>query len=384
MARLGVVLLSALMLFGFGSTAQEAELTHLPIFASFVPNVQFAPLYVAIEEGLFAEAGFEVEIIHGDENVGVLQVAQGELPFGLISGEQVILARANGIPVRFIYAWFQKYPQAVVAPDTVTIETPEDLAGLRIGLPGPFGANYTALTALLSLAGLTESDVQMESIGYVAPDILCAGGVDAAVVYSNNEPLEIQRRINAGECGDITGINILQVADFANMASNGIVANEDTLANRPAAAWAVTLAFDGGSYRTITNPARAYLHSLNFVENLPQSPELIAALELASDEFNALLETLPSPEAIAEKRLAVRAELGELFDAAELAQFDVLLATLELWGHPERGSINEEAWVTTRDVMAQMGSIPADFDVSDAFTLEFIPMGIDYEGQPAN
>ncbi len=76
MARLGVVLLSALMLFGFGSTAQEAELTHLPIFASFVPNVQFAPLYVAIEEGLFAEAGFEVEIIHGDENVGVLQVAQ--------------------------------------------------------------------------------------------------------------------------------------------------------------------------------------------------------------------------------------------------------------------------------------------------------------------
>lgn len=382
MTRFRVVLISMLMLLASGARGQDAGLTRLPIFASFVPNVQFAPLYVAIEEGLFAKSGFEAEIIHGDENVGVLQVAQGELPFGIISGEQVILARANGIPVKFIYSWFQKYPQAVVTPDTIEMDSPEDMRGLRVGIPGPFGANYTALTAVLSLAELTESDIQLESIGYIAPDVICAGAVDAAVVYSNNEPLEIQRRIDAGTCGDITGLNIMQVSDFANMASNGIVTSEDTLANRADAVWAITTAFDGGSLRTITNPARAYLYSLNFVENLPQSPEFIAALTSASDEFESLLETLPSPEVIADKRAEIREELGTQFDSAELAQFDVLLATIELWGHPLRGIINEENWVNTRDIMAQMGSIPADFDVSDAYTMEFIPMGPDYEGQP--
>jgi NitT/TauT family transport system substrate-binding protein len=381
MTRLRVLLALTMMVLGMSTQAQE-ELTPLPIFASFIPNVQFSPLYVAIEEGHFAAAGFQAEIQHGDENVGVMQVAQNAPRYGIISGEQVILARNSGIPVKYIYSWFQMYPQAVVTPDTVIMDAPEDLAGLRVGIPGPFGANYTALTALLALAGLTEGDIQLESIGYVAPDVMCAGGVDAAVVYSNNEVLEIQRRIDAGECGDLAGINVLQVADFANMASNGIVVSEDTLANYPDEARAVAQAFDAGALGAITNPARAYLHSLKHVENLPQSPELVNAMEAAADEFDAFAAEDPTAEEIATKRDEVRASLGEQFDPAELAQFDVLLATVALWGHPSRGVISEEAWLTTRDVMAQMGSIPADFDISEAYTNDFIPEELVQEGTP--
>lgn len=379
MTRLRVLLALTMIMLGMGVHAQE-ELTPLPIFASFIPNVQFAPLYVAIEEGHFAAGGFEAEIQHGDENVGVMQVAQNAPRYGIISGEQVILARNSAIPVKYIYSWFQMYPQAVVTPDTVPMDAPEDLAGLRVGIPGPFGANYTALTALLALAGLTEGDIQLESIGYVAPDVMCAGGVDAAVVYSNNEVLEIQRRIDAGECGDLAGINVLQVADFANMASNGIVVSEDTLANYADEARAVAQAFDAGALGAITNPAQAYLHSLKHVENLPQSPELVTAMEAAADEFEAFAAEAPTAEEIATKRDEVRASLGEQFDPAELAQFDVLLATVELWGHPARGVISEEAWLTTRDVMAQMGSIPADFDISEAYTNDFIPEELLQEG----
>lgn len=188
-----------------------------------------------------------------------------------------------------------QFPVAVVARDGVEMDSPDDLAGLRVGIPGPFGASYTALTALLASAGLTEADLQLESIGYVAPDVLCAGGVDAAVVYINNEPLEIQRRIDAGQCGDVTGITVLPVADFANIASNGIVTNEDVVKNEGSLVWTVTTAFDQGVFDTATNPARAYLHSLNHVENLPQSQAFIDALEGYATEFDALLATLPSP-----------------------------------------------------------------------------------------
>lgn len=373
--RLRVLTVALIVLISVGVQGQDEPRTPLPIFASFIPNVQFAPLYMAIEEGLFAAQGYDAQIIHGDENVGVLQIAQGELPLGIISGEQVIMAREQGIPVVFVYAWFREYPQAVVTPNTVTMTEPADLEGLRVGIPGPFGANYTALTALLTLAELDESDIQLQSIGYVAPDVMCAGRIDAAVVYSNNEPLEIQRRIDAGECGDLTGITIMPLGDFVRMASNGLVINEDTAANSPELVRAAVAAFDEGARRSVANPARAYLHALNHVENLPQSDEFVAALEAAAETFDAQFLADPSAEALAATRAAVRAELGEQFDAATLAQFDVLLATVSLWGYPELGIIDPDAWLTTRDVMAQMDIIPADFDLTGAYTDEFMPQG---------
>lgn len=381
-SRFRLLLVVLLAVTGLGSAAQDAPLQPLPFFASFIPNVQFAPLYVAIEEGYFADAGYDLQVQHGDENIGVIQIAQGEPKFGLISGEQVLLARAAEIPVVYVYAWFMQYPVAVVARDGIEMDSPDDLAGLRVGIPGPFGANYTALTALLASAGLTEADLQLESIGYVAPDILCAGGVDAAVVYSNNEPLEIQRRIDAGECGDVTGITVLEVADIANLASNGIVTNEDVVENEADLVWAVTTAFDQGVFDTATNPARAYLHSLNHVENLPQSQALVGALEGYAAEFDTLLTTLPGPDEIAAKRIEVRDALREAFEPAELAQFEVLLATIDLWEHPLTGIIYDDVWLATRDTMAMMGSVPADFDITGAYTNGYVPMGIDYEGAP--
>ena len=65
MTRLRVLFALTIMVLGIGAGAQDAQLTPLPIFASFIPNVQFAPLYVAIEEGHFAAEGFEAEIQHG-------------------------------------------------------------------------------------------------------------------------------------------------------------------------------------------------------------------------------------------------------------------------------------------------------------------------------
>jgi len=365
-SRLYVLLALLLALTGLAG-AQDPALTPLPFFASYIPNVQFAPLYVAREEGYFADAGFDLQIQHGDENVGVIQVAQGEPRYGLISGEQVLLARNGGVPVQFVYAWFQKYPIAVVVQAGIPFTEPADLKGLKVGVPGPFGANYTALVALLGLGGLTDADIQMESIGYVAPDVFCAGGVQASIVYSNNEPLEIQRRIDAGECGDITGITIYQVAEVAPMVSNGIVISEDTAANEPEETAAVVAAFDAGLRGAIMNPAQAYLYSLKYVENLPASEEFIAALEALSADAEVAFDT---PEARAESLAALKEQFGN----AEVGQFEVLIATIPFWEGETVGITNDEQWTLTRDVLATLGSIPADFDVSMAYRNDFVPV----------
>lgn len=364
--RFSVVLAFLLALSGLASAQAESEPQPLPFFASYIPNVQFASLYVAREQGYFLDAGFDLQIQHGDENVGVIQIAQNEPRYGLISGEQVLLARNGGVPVQFVYAWFQKYPIAVVVQGGIPFDEPADLAGLKVGVPGPFGANYTALVALLGLGGLSDTDIQMESIGYVAPDVFCAGGVQASIVYSNNEPLEIQRRIDAGECGDITEISVYQVAEVAPMVSNGIVVSEDTAANSPEEVAAVVGAFDAGLRDAIANPAQAYLYSLLYVENLPASDEFVAALEALSADAETAFGT---PEARAESLAALKAEFG----SAEVGQFEVLMATIPFWEGEPMGITTPEQWTLTRDVLAQLGSIPADFDVSGAYLNEFVP-----------
>ena len=90
----------------------------------YIPNVQFAPWYVAVEKGYFTEAGFDLTFDYSFETDIVELVGANEIPFGVASAEQVLLARAQNIPVKFVITWFQGFPTAVVAKAETGVETP--------------------------------------------------------------------------------------------------------------------------------------------------------------------------------------------------------------------------------------------------------------------
>lgn len=342
------------------------------LFLPFVADIQFAPVYVALEKGYFASGGINLTVEYGDESAGVDLIAANGRQFGLISGEEVIKARANERPVVYVYQWYQKYPIGVVVSDASGIASVKDLAGHKVGIPGHFGASYDGLTALLAANGLKESDIDLQDIGFNAPDVFCVGGVEAAVVYINNEPLQIQQRADAGNCNGVKNIKVFAVSDAASLVSNGIVTNEQTITEKPELVQALVTAFDNGLRDTINNPAEAYLLSAKDVENLPMAEPFKAALEDAATAQDEFLKTDPSREDIAASRATLLEKLSGQFDAETLVQFHVLLNTIDLWDAEVLGYSDKASWEITEKTLTDMGFVSTSVDLDKAFTNNFL------------
>jgi len=295
------------------------ETIRLPM--GYIPNVQYAPFYVAVERGYFAEAGYQIEFDYSFETDGVALVGAGQLPFAIVSGEQVLLGRAAGLPIVYVCAWYQEFPVAIVSLAESGILAPIDLKGARIGLPGLFGATYIGLRALLSQRNILEADVQLDSIGFNQVQALAAGQEDAVVGYINNEPIQLQ--------AEGYEVNVLHVADYVDLAANGILASESVLAQQPERVRGFVRAFLRGLEDTIADPEAAYEISTQYVEGLA-----------AQDKDT---------------------------------QMAVLRLSIESWQAQPLGYSNPQAWENMHAVLLEMGLLTQPLDLSAAFTNGFLP-----------
>ena len=145
------LILFGLLLVSCSSKAED-ETKKIVLPVGYIPNVQFAPFYVAIENGYYRDEGFDVQLQYGYEIDGVSLVGTGEHEFTVASGEQVLLARDKGLPVVYVMNWYQDFPVGFSALKTSGIEKLEDLKGKTIGIPALQGASYIAYEGLLKAA----------------------------------------------------------------------------------------------------------------------------------------------------------------------------------------------------------------------------------------
>ncbi|MDI1445765.1 ABC transporter substrate-binding protein [Polyangium sp. 6x1] len=96
---------------GGGAASGKVKLT-----LNWVAEPEFGGFYAAREGGAFKRAGLDVEIMTGGASVPVVQmVANGQSDFGVVSGDEVIIARARGADVVPIFATYQTFPLAIMA-----------------------------------------------------------------------------------------------------------------------------------------------------------------------------------------------------------------------------------------------------------------------------
>lgn len=306
------------------SSAASTSLTPVKLGVGYIPNVQFAVFYVGIAKGLFADEGIDLSLDYGFENDYLKLVGAGEFDFMIGSGDQVVLGRAQGLPVRYVMSWYTRYPVVVFAKTAQAITKPADLAGKKIGIPGPFGANYVALRGVLEAGNLQESDVTLESIGFTQAAAVSADTVDAAVDYGVNGPVVLAQE----------GIETTQIKldEYLQLPSNGLVTNERTLTENP---------------ELVQRMVRAMTNSIQYTLDHPD------------EAFAIAIQSVP--------------EAGGDNEAANRAIFDAVLEQWQPLAGRKVGETTQDEWQNAAEFMQRIGLVDQVVPADELFTNEFLP-----------
>jgi NitT/TauT family transport system substrate-binding protein len=247
-------------------------------------------------------------------------VGVNELQFAVASGDQVILARAQGLPVVYVLNWYRRFPVCVVSLQEKGIKGTQDLVGKTVGIPATEGASYIGWRALLHAEGIDEDQTTLQVIGYTQVASLTEDRVDAAVCYALNEPVQLSR---AGY-----SIDVIYLADYATLISNGLITNEQTIAERP---------------KLVQGLVRGVLRGLQYTIEQPE------------EAFSICQEYVP-----------------EMAGDNEALQKAVLLESIKFWQGDRLGQSDPTAWEESQRFMRQIGLIDAEVEVDTLFTNQFV------------
>jgi NitT/TauT family transport system substrate-binding protein len=191
-----------------------------------------------------------------------------------------------------------------------------------VGTPATFGASYIGWRALLAAAGIDEADVELISVGYAQAAALTEGQVDAAICYAMNEPVQLR--------AEGYQVDVMYVADYINLVSNGLITNEET--------------------------AR-------------EQPELVRGMVRAA--LRGLAYTLDHPD---EAFDISRQHVPELTGEGEAVNRAILDESIRFWQAPlaELGLSAPEEWRASQQIMAGMDLIGGDGDVAAMFSNRFV------------
>lgn len=301
------------------ATTHAASLTTVSIDLNWIKNVEFAGIWAAQAQGLWAQAGIKVNVDASNGTDPAVLVGAGKYQFGFDDGASLIIARASTVPVKAIWASGETSPFCFITMPKSGITTPKDFKGKVIGYQ-PW--EEFVMDAMLASAGLTEKDVKPQVVNTGVKELL-DGKVDAYLAYSTNEPIEIAQQYHVN-------VNIIPAAKYGyNFYSDVLFTTDSLIKSNPALVQkVVSIIAQGWSY--------AIAH-----------PDWIAGV---------VVPKLDNTDSVAQQAAEMRA-LAQLANAP---------------GAPT-GSMTAAKWQAGSALLLKYKQIKTSVKAADMFTTQFLP-----------
>nr|WP_254369090.1 ABC transporter substrate-binding protein [Paraburkholderia phenazinium] len=146
-------------------------------------SIQYLPLYVAIDKGLFAQNGLDVQkVTAGSGAQGVAAVIGGHADFSLQDPMTAVLANLKGATLVNVANVVAGVPVWILTPPDSALKNPADLAGKTVSTALPPSTSTYLLQRLIKeekVAGVNLNTVQIGT--ELAP--VSAGRAEAAAIY---------------------------------------------------------------------------------------------------------------------------------------------------------------------------------------------------------
>ena len=214
-----------------GGDVNTQELIPVKLQLQWFTQAQFAGYFAALDQGFYADAGLDVEILEGGVDiVPAVVLDSGAADFALSWAIRALGPREEGLNVTNIAQVFQRSATLQVSFTDTGINSVEDLAGRTVGNWG-FG-NEAELLAGLRSAGLdpnTDVSLVQQQFDMLA---LISGDIDAAQAMTYNEYAQVLETVNP-DTGNLYQPDDLSVIDWNDvgeaMLQDAIWADADKL-----------------------------------------------------------------------------------------------------------------------------------------------------------
>lgn len=319
LALLGLVLL-VMVACGGG----EKQTTKVKLALDWYPNANHVGLYIAQKKGYFKDEGLEVEMYTPVDPSTVLQtVGAGSDDFGISYQPDLLLARAQGVPVVSVAAIVQHPLNVVVALKESGIARPSDMVGKKVGYPG-IPLNEPLLDTMLKTDGARGlADVELVNVGFDLVPALISKTVDVCIgCYVSHETIMAE---NQGHPVTVMRMEDWGVPDFYELV---LVTSE---------------------------------------EKLSKDRDVVERMVKAA--VRGYKDAMADPQAAVETLLATAG--GEVDAAIERPGVEVLAP---LWGDgvPSFGWQTKERWERFAQWMYSNGLLTKPVDANAAFTNQFV------------
>lgn len=175
------------------SGADGEELRSFDVVLDWTPNTNHAGMYLAKANGWYEDAGLDVSFIEPGEAGSLQALAAGKADVAVSVQEELIPARAAGLPVRSIAAVIQHNTSSLLSLADDGIERPKDLEGKTYG---GFGGQLeqALLDKLVTCDGGDASTVTSVDVGEADYRIgLERGQYDAVWIFDGWDGIRLEQ-----------------------------------------------------------------------------------------------------------------------------------------------------------------------------------------------